>query len=96
MEVFLVFLIKFIDVFSTIFNLLIFARVLMSWLSMGSPVQLGRIGAIILDVTEPVFKLFRRFPLRVGMVDLTPLVVIMAVNFVSGFLISLLSSISFT
>lgn len=64
----------------------------MSWMSMGRVLSLGKIGAIIFDVTEPIFRLFRRFPLRVGMIDLTPMVAIIAIDFVSQLLISILST----
>ena len=92
MNNFLIFAIKFIDILSIILNLLIFARIIMSWMSMGRALSLGKIGSIIFDVTEPIFKLFRRFPLRVGMIDLTPMVAIIAIDFVSQLSISILSS----
>ncbi len=64
----------------------------MSWMSMGRAMALGKLSSIVFDVTEPIFKLFRKFPLRVGMIDLTPMVAIIAIDFVSQLSISILSS----
>jgi YggT family protein len=92
MNQFLLFVIKFIDVISMILNLLIFARIIMSWMSMGKVLSLGKAGSIVYEITEPIFKFFRKFPLRVGMFDLTPMIAILAIDFTSALLINILSS----
>lgn len=43
------------------------------------------------DVTEPYLRLFRPLPLRVGPVDLTPLVAILVLQFVGGLVIRLIA-----
>ena len=42
------------------------------------------------DVTEPYLRLFRFLPLRVGPLDLTPLVAILALRIVGGIVVSLI------
>jgi YggT family protein len=42
------------------------------------------------DVTEPFLRLFRFLPLRVGPLDLTPLVAILALRIVGGIVVSLI------
>ncbi len=39
------------------------------------------------DVTEPYLRLFRPLPLRIGPLDLTPLVAILVLQFVGGIVI---------
>jgi YggT family protein len=42
------------------------------------------------DVTEPFLRLFRFLPLRVGPLDLTPLVAILALRIVGGIIVALI------
>jgi YggT family protein len=42
------------------------------------------------DVTEPYLRLFRFLPLRVGPLDLTPLVAILALRIVGGIIVALI------
>jgi uncharacterized protein YggT (Ycf19 family) len=41
------------------------------------------------DVTEPYLRLFRFLPLRIGPLDLTPIVAILALRIVGGILVDL-------
>lgn len=43
------------------------------------------------DVSEPYLRLFRPLPLRVGPLDLTPLVAILVLQIVGGMVISLIA-----
>ena len=42
------------------------------------------------DTTEPYLRLFRRLPLRVGPLDLTPMVAIIALQLVGGIVVGLI------
>jgi YggT family protein len=42
------------------------------------------------DVTEPYLRLFRRLPLRIGPLDLTPIVAIIALSVVGGIIVDLI------
>ena len=42
------------------------------------------------DVSNPYLQLFRRLPLRVGPLDLTPMVAIIALQIVGGIIVSLI------
>jgi YggT family protein len=42
------------------------------------------------DVTEPYLRLFRRLPLRIGPLDLTPMVAIIVLQIVGGIVIGLI------
>jgi YggT family protein len=42
------------------------------------------------DVTEPYLRLFRRLPLRVGPLDLTPIVALLVLRIVGGIIVDLI------
>jgi YggT family protein len=42
------------------------------------------------DVSEPFLRLFRRLPLRVGPLDLTPMVAIIALQIGGGIIVGLI------
>jgi YggT family protein len=42
------------------------------------------------DVTEPYLRLFRRLPLRVGPMDLSPIVAILAIRIVGSIIVGLI------
>jgi YggT family protein len=43
------------------------------------------------DVTEPFLRLFRRLPLRVGPLDLTPIVALLVLRIVGGIIIDIIA-----
>ena len=82
-------------VLSIVLNLymwLIIIRALASWFS---PDPYNPIYLFLIRVTEPVMGYIRRFlPTRAGMVDLSPLVVILVIIFLQTFLIQSLYGIA--
>ena len=42
------------------------------------------------DVTEPYLRLFRRLPLRIGPLDLTPIVALLVLRIVGGIIVGLI------
>ncbi len=64
---------KFVDVFVSVYVLLIFAYVLTSWVKL--PYSLNRVQRFLYDVCEPYLRLFRRvLPPIGGAIDLSPIV----------------------
>ena len=71
---------------------LIFARIIISWF----PVDpYHSIVQFLFQVTEPILAPFRRLPLRVGMLDLTPLVAFVALSFLNTVLVRILLSLAY-
>ena len=71
----------------TILYWLLFARIIISWFPVDpyhSAVQ------FLHQVTDPLLALFRRLPLQIGMLDLSPLVAFMALFFVRNVLVGIL------
>ena len=58
-------------------EVLIFARVLLSWFDPGGR---GRISAFVIQTTEPILAPVRRLLPRMGMLDLSPLIVLLVLG----------------
>jgi YggT family protein len=64
-------LLNFINLFVFVFNLLLLARVLMSWINANPE---GGIGGFLVDVTDPILVPIRKVLPRSQMFDFSPLV----------------------
>ncbi|MFH1375297.1 MAG: YggT family protein [Patescibacteria group bacterium] len=76
-----------VDIFFRMLSLLIIVRILMSWVA---PQSRGKTAYFILSTTEPILAWFRKLPLRIGMMDLSPLAALLALSFVRSFLLKLI------
>lgn len=77
----IIYLARFIDI---LFQILIFAiigRALLSWFNVGPGNALGR---ILYEVTEPILAPMRRVIPMIGMIDITPIVAILLLNFLQN------------
>ena len=63
--------------------------------SLGVRVPYSRWSNVVLDflrdVTEPFLRVFRRLPLRIGPLDLTPMVAILALQIGGGIIVSVIA-----
>ena len=83
-------LVNTIDIFANALSFLIVIRILMSWLAPGSR---GQIVEFIISVTEPILGFFRKMNLRIGLLDLSPLVALLAIDFARAILLRILFSL---
>ena len=65
---------NFVQVFVSVYTLLIFAYILTSWVRL--PYSLSPVQRFLYDVCEPYIRLFRRFIPPLGPVDLSPMVAV--------------------
>ena len=84
----------FLSALITVYTIIIIAWVVASLVfSLGARIPYSRpVNAVLdflRDVTEPYLRLFRRLPLRVGPLDLTPMVAILVLVFVGNVVVSL-------
>lgn len=71
---------------ATILYWLLFARIILSWF----PVDpYNSIVTFLFQITEPLLAPFRRLPLRLGMLDLTPFVAFVALFFIRNILVGI-------
>jgi len=64
----------FVNVFITVYTLVIFAYIISSWLRLPYSPSLNRIQRFLYDVSEPYLRLFRRVLPQMGPLDLSPMV----------------------
>ena len=85
----------FISAFVTVYVLVIIAWVVLSFIfAMGVRMPYSRWSNAVLDflrdTASPWLNLFRRLPLRIGPLDLTPIVAIIALQILGGLLVSVI------
>jgi YggT family protein len=87
---------EFLDALIWVYTLIVIAWVIFSFVfAMGLRVPYSRpLNAVLdflRDVTEPFLRLFRRLPLRVGPLDLTPIVALLALRIVGNIIVNLIA-----
>ena len=83
---------KVLDVVMNIFLFIVIARAVLSWVS---PDPFNPIVRFINNVTEPVLQPIRtRLPFHFGGIDLSPIVVFLAIIFVRTFVVNTLMQLS--
>ena len=65
---------RFVDVFITVYTLVILAYIITSWLRLPYSPWLNRIQRFLYDVSEPYLRIFRRLLPSFGPLDLSPMV----------------------
>jgi uncharacterized protein YggT (Ycf19 family) len=85
----------FVSAFVTVYVIVIIAWVVLSFIfAMGVRVPYSRWSNAVLDflrdTATPWLNLFRRLPLRVGPLDLTPIVAIIALQILGGIVVGLI------
>ena len=65
---------RFVDVFISVYIVLIFAYVLSSWIRVGYSPTLARVQQFLHDTCDPYLRIFRRFIPLLGPIDISPIV----------------------
>jgi len=86
---------EFLDALIWVYTLCVIAWVIASFVfAMGLRVPylrpLNAVLDFLRDVTEPFLRVFRRLPLRIGPLDLTPIVAILTLQIVGGIIVGLI------
>ena len=75
----------------TILYWMLFARIILSWF----PVDpYNNIVQVLMQITDPILNLFRRIPLQIGMIDLTPLLAFIVLQFLNRVLVRILLTLA--
>jgi YggT family protein len=85
----------FVAALITVYTILIIAWIVVSFVfALGARVPYSRpLNAVLdflRDVSEPYLRIFRRLPLRIGPLDLTPIVALLVLRIVGGIVIGLI------
>ena len=66
-------------------------RIILSWVNSD---PYNPVVQVIYRITEPILAPFRRLPLRMGMIDFSPIVAFLALNVVGNFIVNILRRIA--
>ena len=88
-----IFAAKFIEVFGKLIYYAIFARILLSWVRAFGQGGTGAITRFINDVTDPFLNVAKKFPHKIGMLDLSPFIALIGVQFLAWVLLELVKMI---
>jgi uncharacterized protein YggT (Ycf19 family) len=81
---------SFVNVFVSVYILLILVYVLLSWFRLPYNLWLNRIQRFLYDVCEPYIRLFRRVLPPLGPIDLSPAVAILMLILVRALVVPLI------
>ncbi len=84
---------NFVNVFISVYILLIFAYILTSWIRLPYSVWMNRIQRFLYDVCEPYLRIFRRILPPLGPLDLSPIVAIFSLFIINRLLQALLDQL---
>ena len=84
---------NFVNVFVTVYILLILAYIITSWIRLPYSPWLNRIQRFLYDVCEPYLRLFRRVVPQLGPLDLSPMVAVIVLIVMQGVVVRLLDSL---
>ena len=85
-----IFAINFVTILGNIISYAIFARIILSWLTLGRPTKPGRIAFFIRDITDPFLNVAKKLPHKIGMIDLSPLIALLGINFLTYLIVELI------
>jgi YggT family protein len=83
-------LITIIDWLFSIYYMMIFIYILLSWLP---HVQTSSVGRLLARLVEPYLAVFRRFIPLIGVMDLSPIVALFALHFIKVGFVTVLSRV---
>ncbi|MEY4400439.1 MAG: hypothetical protein RL072_304 [Actinomycetota bacterium] len=69
-----------------LYTFVIFVRIILSWFPVNPSGPLGQINRVLFQVTEPVLGPARRVIPSIGPIDISPIVVVVALGFVQNLL----------
>lgn len=81
--------------FSMIFNVMYFllvARIILSWFAVN---PYNDIVQILYKITDPILAPFRKLPLRMGMIDFSPIVAFIVIAFLRNFVVGILTQLAY-
>ena len=87
-------LVALVNIFFTILYWLLVARIVLSWLGVHPSTTYNDLLGALFQVTDAVLRPFRRLPLQVGLVDLSPVVAFIALQFLQRVLVSALYGVA--
>lgn len=83
---------RYVETLIWIYTILIFVRILLSWVPrMPYNPALSVVVRFVEDVTDPYLALFRRIIPPLGMIDISPIVALIALNLLGALVVNLIA-----
>jgi YggT family protein len=82
---------NFVNVFVTVYILLILAYIITSWIRLPYSPWLNRIQRFLYDVCEPYLRIFRRIVPAIGPLDLSPMIAVIVLIVIQRVVVGLLA-----
>ena len=81
---------RFVTVFISVYVLIIFAYIILSWVRLPYSPWLNRVQRFLYDVCEPYLRIFRRLLPSFGPLDLSPIIAIVSLYILRLVILSIL------
>ena len=86
-------LLTFVGIVCTILKWMLIIRIVLSWLGVNPWTQGNQFVTIIYQTTDVMLAPFSKVPLRIGPLDLTPILVIIVLDFIPKLLASIFATL---
>ena len=80
----------------SVYFIVLFARIILSWFPMQPGTPMASIASVIYQLTEPVMGPVRRLIPTIGMIDISPIVLLLACFFVQSVVLGSLRDLLLT
>jgi len=84
---------SFVNIFISVYILLIFGYILTSWIRLPYSVWLNRVQRFLYDVCEPYLRIFRRLLPAFGPLDLSPIVAVISLFLINSIIQAVLDQL---
>jgi YggT family protein len=78
----------FVSIFLDILSLAVVVKVIMSWFNYD---RSSRFAIFLEDITRPVLAIFKKITPKLGYLDLSPIIALLAIDLIKGIFLSLFS-----
>ena len=82
---------NFVDVFISVYVLLIFGYIITSWVKLPYQPWLNRVQRFLFDVCEPYLRIFRRILPPLGPLDISPIIAVFSLIFLDRIIQTILN-----
>ena len=80
-------LILLVNIVCTVLNWLLVIRIILSWFQINPYTTFNELLNVLFNITDAILAPFRRLHLQIGMLDLTPMVAFVALQFLQNVLV---------